>query len=337
MRPLWLALLAAAAPAFAQGDLRAIRELDEELPGAFINADPKSDFERQKRRYWPPKRVIQLEKIKQSPVVYGAIRKGAYLRNLETNQNYQVARPMYVKCYSLEDENEFKYVLDKNGDVRWRVRSRYVEPIREELSLYVSPVTYAPAPENLVRSFYDDELTVPPEVSFFVGRAQGDYMSDLFEDRRARGGTSNQYGLHFFTQWKLPLKAGAVIHYERASYNLRGGGRVLYSAPSLGPQLKSRDFDVFGRPLRFQAQFRVSPFARATADTVFGSGTFKFNSTDVLAAAELPIKNRFGEFVVGLYYQSQWLNLKDQEMPVRVRAANQTNKSWGLSFGQVFQ
>jgi hypothetical protein len=244
---------------------------------------------------------------------------------------------MYVKYYGLEDENQFKYIIDKNGEVAWRVRSRYVEPIREELALYVRPVTYTPAPANLVRTAYDRKLTAPPEVSFFVGRAQGDYMSDLFEDRTARGGTSNQYGIHFFTQWNLPLKAGVVLHYERTSYNLQGGGRVLYSAPSLGPQLKTRDFDFFGKALRLQTHFRVSPFARATADTIYGSGSFKFNSTDVLASVEHPVKNRLGEFVFGLYFQSQWLNLRDQQMPVDVRASNQTNKSWGLSLAQVFQ
>ncbi len=336
MWPLWLVLLATTS-VFAQKDLDAIRELEAELPGAFINPDPTSDFDRLKRRYWPPKRVIQLEKISQSPVVYGAIRKGAYIRNLATNENHQVTRPMYVKFYGLEDENQFKYIIDKNGEVGWRVRSRYVEPIQAELALYVPPLTYTPAPTNLVRTIYDRKLTVPPEVSYYAGRAQGDYMTDLFEDRTARAGTSTQYGVHFFTQWKLPLKAGVVLHYERTSYNLQDGGRVLYSAPSIGPQLKTRDFDFFGRALRFQTHFRISPFARATADTIYGSGTFKFNSTDVLGSLEMPVKNRFGEFVFGLYFQSQWLNLRDQQMPVDLRAANQTNKSWGLSLAQVFQ
>lgn len=325
--------------AFAQVDLSAIQELDEKLPSFndYKQSDEEIKFTRQNRKFRPPKRTILLGEITKSGTQVGAIQKGAFLRNLETNKNFKVTKLIYVKTFNLEDEHQFRYIQNKDGSVTWTVRSNQVEPLKEELSMYVPPLKYTPAPTNIVRTVYDRKLNIRPEISFYTGVVRGDYMGDLFNDNKARSGLTNQFNVHFFTEWKLPLKVGGVFHYERSSYNLTGGGQVFYTSPSLGPQFKTRDFEFLGQPLRLQTNFRVSPFARATAKTSTVNETFKFNSGDLVASIERPIKNRFGEFVFGVFYQSQWLNLKDQTAAVRVQASNETNKSFGLTFAQVFE
>jgi hypothetical protein len=325
--------------AFAQIDTSAIRELDDQLPdySQTYETPEEKEFTALDRKFNPPKKIVSMEEIIKSGTQKGAVSPGYPMVNLSTNKNETITKLIYVNYFNLEDENGFKYIKNKDGSVQWRIKSDYVEPMKQELVLYEPPHRYTPAPDNIVRTEYDKKLSIPPEVSFYVGTVQGSYMSDLFDDEKAKSGISNQYGIHFFTQWKLPIKAGAVIHYEKSSYDLAGGGQVIYSAPSFGPQFKTRDFELFGHPLRFQTQFRVSPFAKATAETVNGPITFKFNSADLLASIERPIKNRFGEFVLGLYMQNQWLNMKEQPKFVNVRATNETNKSFGLSFAQVFE
>ena len=332
-------LLLIAGPVFAQLDLSVIKELDDELPNftEYKQSDEEIEIQRQNRRFRPPKRVISLQEIKQSGTSLGAIQKGSPLRNLKSNKNYKISAPIYVKYFNLQDENGFKYIQSKNGDVSWRIQNRYVEPIKQELVLYEPPLKYTPAPDNIIRADYDKKLSIPPEVSFYAGIVQGDFMKDLFNDNKAGDGLSNQYGLHVFTDWKLPVKAGFVLHYERATYKLSNGGKVNYSSPSFGPQFKTKEFDIAGHPIRFQTQFRISPFARASAEMSNEEVSFKFNSADLLASIERPIKNSLGEFVVGFFIQSQWLNIKDQSLPVDVKASNETNKAFGLSFSQVFQ
>lgn len=334
----WLLALLIA-PAFAQVDLSAIQELDEELPtfNDYKQSDEEIEFTRQNRKFRPPTRVISVEEIKQSGTQVGAIRKGTLLRNIETNKNAEVTKLIYVKTFNLEDEHQFRYIQNKDGSMTWRVKSNMVEPLKEELSMYVPPLQYTPAPTNIVRTVYDKKLNVRPEISFYTGIVRGDYMGDLFNDNKARSGLTNQFNVHFFTEWKLPVKVGGVFHYERASYNLSNGGQVFYTSPSIGPQFKTRDFEFLGQPLRFQTNFRVSPLARATAKTLASNTTVKFNSADLVASLERPIKNGFGEFVVGAFYQSQWLNIRDQSSAVRLQASNETNKSFGLTFAQVFE
>jgi hypothetical protein len=335
----WPILLLLSTPLLAQVDVSAIKSLDEELPdlNPFQISDEEINFQRQNRRFRPLTRQVSLDEINQSGLAYGSIDKGAILTNLETNKNYKVPKSIFIKFHALQDEHGFKYVVNKEGQVKWKIHTRYVSPLKEELTMYVPPHRYTPAPENLVKTEFDHKLSIPPEFSFYVGTVQGDYMADLFEDAKASSGLSNQYGVHFFTEWKLPIKAGVVLHYERTSYKLSDGGQIIYSSPSIGPQFKTKDFEFLGHPLRFQTQFRVSPFAKAGAETSSGETSFKFNSADLLASIERPIENRYGHFVLGLYFQSQWLNIKDSNQEVSVKASNETNKSIGLSFSQVFQ
>lgn len=336
---MFLLLLLVSLPVFSQVDLSVIQELDEELPNftEYKQSDEEIDFKRQGRRFRPPQRKITLEEIKQSGTSLGAINEGALLRKLDSNKDFEVTELIYVKYFNLQDEHGFKYLLNEDGEVNFRVPSRYVAPIKEELALYEPPLIYTPAPDNIVRAEYDKKLSIPPEFSFYTGFVQGDFMKDLFNDGKARSGVSNQYGIHFFTQWKLPVKAGLVLHYERATYKLSNGSQINYSSPSFGPQFKTREFEIADHPIRFQTQFRVSPFARASAESSAGEIFYKFNSADLLFSVERPIKNRLGEFVAGLFIQTQWLNIKDQSRAVSVKASNQTNKTFGLSFSQVFE
>lgn len=334
---LWIFLLASIS-GFAQVvDLSAIQELDEELPNYrdYKNTEEEIKFQRIQRKFRPPYRKVALDEIMRSPLETGALKKGSVIREIESNKNYRTHKVMYVKYFKLEDEQGFKYLVNKDENVVWKVPSRFVEPLKEELTLYEPPHKYTPAPTNIVRAEYDKKLNIRPELSFYAGAVVGDYMRDLFDDKKARSGTSTQYGLHFFTQWKLPVIVGGVLHYERSTYQLTSGNKVIYSSPSIGPQIKTQDFQLFDTQVRFQTQLRVSPLARAQIENV--NQTVKFNSTDLLLSLETPFKNQFGEFVLGAFFQNQWLNLKDQENLVNVRATNQTNKSFGISLSQVIE
>ena len=338
---MWWLLLILTPLAFAQtnADLKAIQDLDEELPtfNDYKRSEEEVNFQRQNRKFQPPKKIVRLDKIQASGTQMGAVSAGVPVRNMEDNKNYTLTRMSYVRYFNLEDENGFKYIQNKNGTVTWRILSRYVEPIKQELAMYEPPLKYTPAPDNIVRAEYDKKLSLPPELSLYAGIAKGDYMADLFNDSKASSGSTVQYGLHFFTQWKLPIKVGGVLHFEQTSYELTGGGKLNYTSLSFGPQFKTKEFELLGQPLRFQTQFRVSPLARAEAETTQGSLTYKFNSADLLSSFERPIKNGWGEFVLGLFYQVQWLNIKDDPGTTSLEASNETNKSFGLSIAQVFE
>ena len=325
--------------AFAQDDihldLSAIHHLDDELPA--FKAD-SGEYERaytdDKRNYKSPIKQVSMDEILQSGEGKGAISAGVNIVRIEDNKLFRLSRSTFTRFYRLQDEYGYKYLISKDK-VIYKIRGDYVNDTKQDVVLYEPPDIYTPAP-NIVLSTFDRNLRILPEAVFYTGLVNGNYFRDLFNDRQARSGQSFQYGAHAFTEWKWPVKVGAVFHYEKADYKLSRGGSIAYSSPSFGPMVKTRDFfDEF--PIRFQLQFRVSPMAQAYAQTRDGNGKFSFNSADLLTGAEHPFKNMFGEFCLGAFYQSQWLNLKKQNEAVQVRATNQRNDSFGITISQVFE
>jgi hypothetical protein len=338
MQLIWPVILFFSSLAFGQFDLSAVQELDEKLPD-YRNVQKTNEgqeLKKQDRRFRPPQKIISLKRVKKSGQSYGAIETGSTVINTKTKKKYILTKMIYVKYFNREDGFGFKYFPDEKGLI-WKIEGEHVSPIKEELVLYVPPHRYTPAQDNIIRANYDKKLSILPELSFYTAVVQGDFMKDLLNDEKARSGSSNQYGLHFFTQWSLPIKVGAVIHYETSTFALSDGGKIAYSSPSIGPQLRTKEFIFFTQPIRYQLQFRVGPWARASVFRATGEEVFKFTSADLLTSIERPFKNKFGEFFLGLFFQSQWLTLKDQPINISIQVSNKTNQSFGISLGQVFE
>ncbi len=336
----WMLATLLLQPAFAQDnlDLEAVRKLGDDLPAVIEYSEPPTEIEKRKSqpKHYHPYRQISLKSILNSGIEKGHLKAGTTLIRLSDNKNVEVTEEFYVNFFRLQDDQGFKYLQSEDGSCKYKIRTEFFNSVEPELALYEPPLRYTPAPTNIIRSDYDKKLQILPEVTFLLGRVQGNYMKDLFNDAEASSGTTTQFGVHFATKWKLPVKAGAVVHYERTTYGLTGGS-INYNSFSFGPQFKTKDFDSWFGALRFQTQFRVSPLARAIARNSTQEASFKFNSADLLLSAEHPFKNRFGEFVIGVFFQSQWLSIKDQPELVSLSASNKPNESLGLSLAQVFE
>lgn len=335
----WLLLISASVFAQDDAEFKAIHDLEDSLPSnEYVDRSGDNIDRKHTSSLRNPNKVTTMKAIFESGTEHGHVKAGRFLVRLSDGKQVEVVEPFFGKFYRLPDEQGFKYVISNDGACLYKTKTDYMNSVEPELALYEPPLKYTPAPVNILKSDVDKKLNIRPELSFYVGSVQGNYMRDLFNDKKASSGLSTQFGAHVATDWKLPIKAGLVFHYEKTSYDLSNGGKINYSSFSFGPQFKTRDFHVFEMPFRLQTQFRVSPFARANAEMNNGQDiTFKFNSSDLMAGLEHPISNRFGEFVLGVYYQVQWLNLKDQSEVVSVNSTNETNSSLGLSLSQVFQ
>lgn len=320
-------------------DLSAIENLEEILPDHDIKRDAYRDieYEKKNREFRHPIQAVSLEEIKGSGLASAYIKSGTTLYRLKDNEPFVLTKDIYLKVFKREDEHNFRYLRGKDGSISYRVSSSYVHSIEKELALYEPPTRFTPAPANIVRTEYDRKLRLVPEFAAYAGIVQARFIKDLFNDSEARTGNMNQYGLHYFTNWNLPVKVGGAVHYERSSYNLASDGLVFYQALSIGPQFRTQDFELFETSWRLTTQIRVSPFAQLRGETSRGNVKFKFNSTDLMTTVEHPWNNRWGQFVIGAFHQAQWLNFKDQTETVSVRSSNQTNQSFGLFLSQVFQ
>jgi hypothetical protein len=314
----------------AADESMAIRKLEQILPHSEITRETPPEEVR------PHLPQITLQQIKASGTKLVAVREGTEITKLSDGSKYFLNKLSYFRVYNLQDHLGYNYILNSKGDDQYLVEGQQAEPIDEVTNLYRAPHQYTPAPKNIWRAEYDSRLTILPEARLSLGLARGDFMRDLFEDTQAVSGLSSHVAASLFTQWQLPVRVGAGINYEASKYQLSSGGAVHYSALSAGPIFRSKDFDLHW-PVRFQAQFRVTPFSQLEAHTVTGTHQLKFNAAELYLAAETPIKNWLGEYVMGAYFMAQWLNLRNQSVPVNLNPSNESNKSWGFTISQVFQ
>lgn len=319
-------------------DLSAIDDLEASLPDHEIRRDAYRNipFERAKRNFRHPERKISLEEIRGSGTEPVYLKAGTILHRAKDDRAFRLPQDVFTRAFASPDEQGFKYITNKKQEVLFYVNEKDVEAVAQTSALFEPPLYYSPA-INVVKTEYDKKLRLSPEAAVYVGVVQGQFIRDLFNDPEAKSGITNQYAFHYFTEWDLPLKVGASVHFERSSYKLARGGNVFYEALSFGPQFRTKDFEFFETNWRVTTQIRVSPFARLEGETTAGNVEFKFNSTDLMTTLEHPWENRWGQFVVGGFHQIQWLNLKDQPEIVSIRASNQTNQSFGLFLAQVFQ
>lgn len=319
-------------------DVDILEKLDENMPSYHTESSPVgTDTGVQgPRKYIYPIKRVSLDQIRTSGTAVGAIKEGTHVVRLEDDKKFYIPKNMNVTYFLLEDEHGFKYLSSK-GKILFKLDGDDVINTTAETNLFEPPDQYTPAPRNILVSEYDNKFRILPEPIFYAGLVDGSYMADLFNDERARYGKTTQFGMRAFAKWDWPIKAGLVFSYERSYYNLKNDGEVLYTSPSIGPAFRTRDFVIADFPFRFQTQYRVSPLARADIETRSEDLNLKFNSADLLFSIENPTKNRFGEFVLGFFFQAQWLNLRDQKTATKLIANNQSNNSYGISFSQVFE
>jgi hypothetical protein len=160
-------------------------------------------------------------------------------------------------------------------------------------------------------------------------------LDGILNDTEANSGYSSRVFANAYTDWKLPVKIGATVHFERSFYKV-DAGKAETSSLSFGPLARSKNFSLWETPVRLMGQFRLSPFTTMSYENSLGSGTFKFNTYAILAAVEFPIKNFLGEFTLAPYYQQQWFSLKDQQEIVKLKSKSTSNSSFGLMISQAF-
>lgn len=327
---LTLALLPCALFAQEGLHLETLRKLpDAENTSSTFVGESRSTFK-------PIIRPIKWEEIKRGGTEKIHLKENASIIRLKDQEKIFLPAGKFITVFSVPDEHGFKYILTDAKSIDYKVHFSHLEPIKLVTDLYEPPHHYTVAPPIFIKKF-DRSLRIIPEATLRTGFQSGDFMRDLFRGADGKG-HAQQYSASVFTEWELPLKVGFAAALENATYGLEDGGKVYYSSPSFGPLFQSRDYNL-GEDflIRGAAELRYSPFAQARSESPAGDQNLKFNSTDFLISLKHPIENGLGNFLLGVFYQLQWLNIKNQDELVDIQTSQATNKSFGLTFSQAFK
>ncbi len=316
-----------------------LEELEYELPDSDLSKFKSFDnsfLKKETTKHISPHQIIPFEKIEKSGTSLGSIRAGVPIARIQDNKKFTLDKKIFVKYFNQEDENQFKYLLSKNNQILYKIDSRYVIPINEDIDLYETPHHFQSITDPIKKTEYDDDLKLNLGFGIYSGYVSADFVKDLTNNSTANG-ISNQFSLQSSLDWNYFLKPGLILNYEKIDIQISNGNRANYQTFSFGPQLKTKNFDVNNFAYRFQIQMRVSPYSKLNLFLNETNNNFNFNSTDFLISTEFPIENKLGEFFWGPFFNSQTLNFKNQPEIVSIRSSNKTNLTLGLHFVQVFK
>lgn len=328
-----LCLLISSAQAQGLTELRELSQLTKPSP---IFSDGKEPIKLRKNinKYDPVYQNVGLEEILSSPEELAVLKPGTYIYRLDNSQKLLLDKDIYIRFHRLPDEQGFKYLVNKNGDILFKARTEDIHSIAPETVMYEPPHSYTPAPER-EKILWDGKLKNNIELALAVSMMRADFLQDLLNLDSAPTGQMNHIGVNYLADWKWPVKVGLAAYYQRARYNT-DGGTTNFSSVSFGPVFKTKNFYPLEVPVRLQAQIRYSPFGKMDVNISRGSTGFDFNTTDLVVGIEFPLKNRWGEFVLSLFTHYQWMSLKNQEEIVNIESSSKPNQALGFGISQVF-
>ena len=314
-----------------------LRKLESELPqyeiSDFTHESNFVELSTPNAKFKKPHQPVPMTDILNSPLRNIAIKKNATLIRIENEENLILPKNILTKVYALPDENEYFYIPGKQNEALFRVNISQIEPIELVTRLYVPPNKFRLSTVDKTQTQVDPKPFIYPEINFGSGLTQALFTQDLYNDGRAKTAPYIQYGLTGWMHWQKAFSLGATSKIERSYHSLRGNSRATFTAFSIGPVFRTSSFVVEETPFYFQAQTRWSPVAHTQFEDL---EKINLQVNNLQISLEFPQKNRWGEFLFGVAFGRQWINLKENTKTATLDTDNNTNDLYMITLSQGF-
>lgn len=316
--------------------LKNVQELKKRLPDyQWIDLMEEGESEYTSPRYYPPKKFTSYDEIKNSPIRQMIIKKRAQLVRMHDDKVFYLTKNALVNAHILIDEGDYLYLIDEKNQFFFKVSLNSALPVGDIVKIYEPPKLYKEFKKDTFTQIDNFSPRFYPELIVSTGVTQSVFTEDLLEDNRAKTTFYTRYGVAGFVDFQKKVKTGLTVQYERSLHYLKDHNRALFSSLSIGPIVRSPTFNQDDWPWQISAQMRWAPNSTLTTDTS-SSTRFVMNVTALQLAFEHPIKNDWGEMILGFGFQRQWINLRRQDSYVRLDSDNNQNDQYGFTLSQSF-
>lgn len=286
-------------------------------------------------RYQNPHELVDLKQILSSGVETSGIKKGAIIQDIKTSQSIVAKKLTTVNHYSLADERGFLYLLNKDGETKYRVHLKYIEKASIVTTLRRPPKKYIETKKIFNTNKWDE---VPPwsfSANLSTGYMNAGFIRDLVNDSAARGAFAYGLGTDLAFRFAQGFQAALALNLESASFSY-SNSTAKYNTIGLGPLVRSPQFIFWEQKTRFFFSYFTNIKSDFTINSPGGGAEFPLNVNSLRIGAEFPYKNKLGEFFVGLMYQRSWIRLQDQPESVFIDSQKKPNDFYGIGIRQEF-
>lgn len=256
--------------------------------------------------------------------IQAAVIEGAVLIDPQ-GQNFFTKKYLYVWGIVRENNPYIFYILNAQGEVAFQTHTRFIVPIRSDLSMDPTPQVYKEVVHTPNRYSYEKKLHF--EVLPRLGVESMSFSSAQSYTGAAGGqsiGQRAELGLLF--PINLPIKPGIFSSFQ-SGMGSSDNADFNYSSLDIGPMLQIKLHTKLlmtvsgGKSLFFRSNFTINNGEQMTGsyDSTFGG-----------VALDYRLDSSWGPFQVGIGYKLYTLNAAESTEPISASARHQQNTLFGL-------
>lgn len=259
--------------------------------------------------------------------VQAAIMKGALLTD-QQGINYYSKKFFYVWGIIYEQNPYLFLVTNEQGDILYQTHTRYVVPIKNDLSLDPEPQIYQEVVHKPNRYTYDPSLKL--EIVPHYGLETFSFESAKSYTGRSGGQSMGQrLGAEVLFKLPFPIKPGMLISAQNGMGEIEGDS-YSYSFMDIGPTVKIR----LARHFDLKLQAGKSLFFRATFDQQNGEAKqASYDATFWGAGIDYQFRTSWRPLIISALYRLYQLRPAESYETIDASNRGQNNTQIGVYLG----
>jgi hypothetical protein len=275
---------------------------------------------------------VQLKDILKSSLRLAHIAKGTKLTRVSDGQIVYTTKPITVRAYTLLDFNKDRYIINKKGELSYKVYYKKLSDIKKITNLYRKPHKFIRYKENKnIYNFVDKTFPLSFHMNLHTGLNSPSYTNDLVGSKSIAA-VMLRTELTLLSQKDLIFNSGITLMYETMTAAFQDGGTYQVNSLSLGPSFK---FNEIVGTTSLILQPRLSLFSQATIPTdEQGFDILTLSETSFLVGLETEKSYpTFGYLNLGINIQKKWINTSSQSSNYTISDSTNSDDSFSLYIG----
>ena len=261
---------------------------------------------------------VTLAEVTKSKLRLAFVPRGSELIKIKTNEAFYTTEDINVMAYSKPDHQNYRYVVDKKNNLKYKVQLRFLTPVKDVTTLYEPPSKFIRLKKKVSKKKFD---TRP--LSFYLGaKLQTALTTTGFTRTIVKNTTSLapaiRVEINTLINTQGRLKPALALQYETIK-----GSNFETQTISLGPEIKLND--LF-RKFNLAIQTRLSLFSDLNDLSREEARTITLTETSFLVGLE----KKYKYFTLGYSLQQKWISASTKGSGINFNLSNQTDSSFGI-------
>jgi hypothetical protein len=273
---------------------------------------------------------VHLHQIAKSPIKVFQVQRGTKLIRISDNKVVYTPKSLTVRAHILTDHFKNKYIINKKGNLLYKVHFQEISDIARVTNLYRAPTKFIRIKKKLKKVIYDDKFDYSLKFKLHTGLNSPEYTNSFLSDPSEiapmlRTEVTLLSNTNFF------FESGLTFMYESVSGSFKSNGKYSISSFSFGPSFKSKPLIWnFGAVI----QARVAAYSRVSYTKNNISNGLDLSETSLLTGLEKEKTYKgFGHYLYGFNMQRKWIKTNAKTVFLDVGSHVSHDDSFALYVG----